>query len=268
MWKHYQPLFPESKYYDYYVEPFLGGGAIYGSYGYHFTTSVLNDANHEIVGIYIELRDNLEQFIDNVRYLVTHYFSIPVDKESRKSYYYDLRTQYWENPHPALLYVLMKLGFNGIWQTCKDSHGLFGTPAGLLNHTEPNQVFNPQLFSQWSAELERTLIQSVDYSQVKVRDNSFIFCDPPYRDSFTTYSTGFDDDEQRRLIMWMRRQVESGNTVAFSNRTVPDDKFFEDLCSDMFDFHYFPVTYTAGRRRKTEDGYEAKPAIEFLARSR
>lgn len=46
------------------------------------------------------------------------------------------------------------------------------------------------------------------------------------------------------------------------------ENFFEDLCEDYFDFHYFPATYTAGRRKKTEDGFEAKPAVEFLALSK
>lgn len=37
---------------------------------------------------------------------------------------------------------------------------------------------------------------------------------------------------------------------------------------DIADFHYFDVIYTAGRRKATAAGYEAKKAREFLAISR
>ena len=42
-----------------------------------------------------------------------------------------------------------------------------------------------------------------------------------------------------------------------------EDNFFEDLQKEnkLVDF---PVTYTAGRRKRTEDGFEAKKAIEIL----
>jgi hypothetical protein len=30
----------------------------------------------------------------------------------------------------------------------------------------------------------------------------------------------------------------------------------------------FPVTYTAGRRKKTDEGFEAKPATELLIRNK
>lgn len=99
-----------------------------------------------------------------------------------------------------------------------------------------------------------------------VSERTLIFCDPPYRDSFTTYGTGFDDQEQERLCHWMNGLVKKGATVLFSNRRVgEDDTFFEDLLDDSFVFYDFPITYTAGRRKRTEDGFEAKKAVEFLA---
>ncbi len=94
-------------------------------------------------------------------------------------------------------------------------------------------------------------------------ENAFIFCDPPYRDSFTSYGTNFDDNAQIRLIAWCRRMHQmSGATVWMSNRDAGDD-FFERHAPDAR-IHRFPVTYTAGRRKRTKTGFEAKPAIEML----
>lgn len=95
-----------------------------------------------------------------------------------------------------------------------------------------------------------------------------VFLDPPYRDSFTNYSTGFNDDSQREMCAYIQELLEAGHRVAMSNRTVEGERFFEDLLGDSMEFHYFDVTYTAGRRKRTEAGFEAKPAREFLAVSR
>jgi DNA adenine methylase len=43
-----------------------------------------------------------------------------------------------------------------------------------------------------------------------------------------------------------------------------DGSDFFDSRKGNFEIHRFPITYTAGRRKKTEDGFEAKPAIEIL----
>jgi dTDP-D-glucose 4,6-dehydratase len=42
-----------------------------------------------------------------------------------------------------------------------------------------------------------------------------------------------------------------------------DENNIEDLLIDKF-----PVTYTAGRRKKTDEGFEAKPATEVLIRNK
>ena len=47
-----------------------------------------------------------------------------------------------------------------------------------------------------------------------------------------------------------------------SNRDVGDN-FFEERVGKN-DMVYFDVTYTAGRRKKTTDGFEAKKAREIL----
>lgn len=266
----YQAVWPDIAQFDSYVEPFFGGGAVmcWVDSVRPDLVCVGNDVNEELVGLLGAVADDVEEFLRSVTRLVRVYLKVD-GNANRKVWYYQQRKLYWKNPTPARLYVLMRLGFNGIWQTCADSKGLFGTPAGLLKHTTIEQVVDKPLIRAWAAKLAHVTMHAGSYEDTPIPSGTaLIYLDPPYRDSFTTYGTVFNDTEQKRLAEWYREQVENGHTVILSNRCVEGDTFFEDLIGDIADLHYFDVTYTAGRRKKTEDGFEAKPARELLAISR
>lgn len=256
MLKHYAAF--DRPDYDVYVEPFFGGGAMF--LNENPKKAIINDINDEIMGIYRMVRDDVDSFISEYAVLVDEYFDLA--QEERKPFYYEQRLKYWADPTTPRLYLLMKLGFNGIWQTCKDSNGMFGTPSGLLNHKDELQILDEANIRDWSKRLDNVEIHSVGFDQLVIPDNSFVFCDPPYRGSFTSYGKDFDDDAQRYLVGWCELQAEK-SAVWLSNREVEGDDFFESLLPGS-EFHYFDVTYTAGRRKKTVDGYEAKRAREIL----
>ena len=269
MLKGYAPLWPRKEY-STYIEPFLGAGAVYSwlcNNTVSFDKVMLNDINHDIMDIFNAVKLDKDEFITNASDIAKSFLAIsPHDKESRKGFYYTLRKSYWDDPQVPTLYILMRLGFNGIWQTCKSSHGLFGTPAGLLNQTRMEQIINPALIGKWYTILQNAELSSMDYSSIPFNPHDcLVYLDPPYRGSFTTYGTGFNDDEQMRLCEWSMEQASNGATVLLANRD-NGDGFFEDILGTHAEFHYFDVTYTAGRRRRTEDGdYDAKTAREFLA---
>jgi DNA adenine methylase len=269
MLRHYEPVWPRHVP-TAYVEPFFGGGAVYGwLHGKKaFGSAYINDINTEIVGLLVEVRDNPVKFTRDVKRLAKPYLALDSHDE-RKKWFYKLRESYWKNPTPARLYLLMRTAFNGIWQTCKASNGLFGTPAGLLNHRRVEQLLNSALIDAWSVALKSTVIECGSYTHITLPDEpALIYLDPPYRDSFTDYSTGFGDQEQRDLADWYRDRANEGHTVILANRCVDGDSFFEDLLGDIGDFHYFDVKYTAGRRKSTEEGFQAKSAREFIVISR
>ncbi len=266
----YLAVWPDMAQFDSYVEPFFGGGAVmcWVDSVRPDLPCVGNDVNKELVGLLRAVGDDVEGFLKSVSRLVSTYLKIS-GVQDRKVWYYQQRKKYWKDPTPARLYVLMRLGFNGIWQTCADSNGLFGTPAGLLKHKTLEQVVDKPLVRAWAAKLSNVTMCDGSYEHTPIPPGkALVYLDPPYRDSFTTYGTVFDDTEQKRLAEWYRELVEEGHTVILSNRCVEGDTFFEDLIGDIADFHYFDVTYTAGRRKKTADGFEAKPARELLAISR
>tara|TARA_B100000035_G_scaffold102700_1_gene87131 strand:+ start:2825 stop:3679 length:855 start_codon:yes stop_codon:yes gene_type:complete len=259
--KHYAPFMPSS--FDTYYEPFFGGGAmfVYVMNNYKPERAVINDINEDVIWIYLAIKHSFTSFTKRLDELEAKY--IPLSKEDRKKFYFDLRHEHawdyqkWDREiEAATLYFLMKTGFNGIYQLNKNTNGRYGTPSGLLN--QKDKVYDRDVLLWWHWALQNVDIKSADWRDAVTDDpNGFFFFDPPYRNSFADYGNGFNEDALLDLIDFADAQ----KRVFVANRA--DDNWFEDK-SKSLDVHYFDITYTAGRRKKTEDGYAAKKAREIL----
>jgi DNA adenine methylase len=271
MLKHYLPIMPKQV--DTYVEPFFGGGAMFCHIveNYQPKKLVINDVNADIVRIYNSIKNDLPEFLVKLDSYCNVY--LPMNKEDRKKYYFEVRHEHaydydkWsEAEEAATLYFLMKTGFNGIFQINNNTNRRYGTPAGLLN--QKDKVYELDIVKWWNQALQNTEVMSGDWKeclkQVPDEDNAFVFLDPPYRDSFTSYGQTFGDDEQEKLIKYVRSRKLS--TAFLCNRDAEDGWFEERLGKLIMD--KFPVTYTAGRRKQTEEGFEAKQATEVLIRNK
>ena len=265
--KHYQGRLPAYGQFTTYIEPFLGGGAVFCDVvnSDEIDNFVINDINPEIISIYQAIKSDVEAFIAMSETLANEWNTR--SEAERKTWYYDLRKQYWSMETGTLatsatLYVLMKTSFNGVWQTNKGNKGLFGTAAGLLNK---KAKIAPDLIRAWSAKLQSTTITCMDYRKMTIPATPcLIYLDPPYRGSFTSYGQDFDDQAQKDLVEWSRDLSVKGHTVILANRDCKDG-FFDEILADATSVHHFDVTYTVGRKKKTNEGYEAKDAIEFIA---
>lgn len=259
--KHYQPYFPVDV--ENYCEPFFGGGAmfIYVMNTYKPSSATINDVNEDVINIYKSIKSNLPEFLDRLDYLQAQY--IPKTKEDRKTYYYEVRHSHaydykkWSKPYEAAtLYFLMKTGFNGIYQLNNNTNGRYGTPSGLLN--QKTTVYDKTVVDWWHNSLQVTNINNGDWKHSCGHPKeTFHFFDPPYRDSFADYGNGFSDRQLIELIKFS----DTCDNVMLSNRD--DDGWFTDNKMGLDSVH-IDVTYTAGRRKKTEDGFKAKKAKEIL----
>ncbi len=265
MLKHYQPFIPDIKSITY-VEPFFGGGAMFGALNPQ--KAIINDVNWEIIDLYRWVKESPLKLLELATYLQEQY--LPLSKEERKKFYYDLRACYWESERglietSAILFFLLKTCFNGIWQGCAQSNGRFGTPCGLLIHDKP--FIDESLVKEWAAMLDKAQLLSEDFSKINVPRGAFVFCDPPYRDSFTSYNTVFGDDKQIELLNWAHFLAQKKNCKVWVSNRDCDDGFWENIGLN-FKLHKFPITYTAGRRKHVHAGgektFEAKPATEVL----
>ena len=259
--KHYAPFMPTA--FDTYYEPFFGGGAMFVHVmnTYQPKNVVINDINSDVISIYKAIKTDLTEFQQRLDSLESQY--LPLSKDDRKKFYFDLRHLHaWEYQEwsktfeAATLYFLMKTGFNGIYQLNKNTNGRYGTPAGLLN--QKDKVYDRDVLKWWNDALQNVEIKSGDWRNAVTNDpNGFFFFDPPYRDSFADYGNGFGDDALTDLLDFADEQ----NLVFVANRA--DDDWFENQSRSM-QVHYFNITYTAGRRKKTDDGFAAKKAREIL----
>lgn len=270
MLKHYKPHMPKTV--DKYFEPFFGGGAmfIHVFNNYKPDEMVINDINTDIVRIYKTIKTDCDSFIKILDNLSQQY--LPLNKENRKEFYYALRHEHaydylkWDTTEEAAtLYFLMKTGFNGIFQVNINTNNRFGTPSGLLN--QKDKVYDKDVVLWWNKALQKTTILSGDWKEttslVKDIPDTFVFLDPPYRGSFTSYGQTFDDNDQKDLVEFAKKFEHT--RVFLCNRDI-DDNFYENILDDLL-INKYPVTYTAGRRKKTEDGFEAKKATEVLIRN-
>jgi DNA adenine methylase len=261
--KYYEQYMPSKM--TSYCEPFFGGGAmfIYVMSRYSPEKVIINDINESITSIYSSIRNDYDVFIDRLNQLESQY--LPLDKPSRKRFYYEIRDEHaWNyekyslrSEEAATLYFLMKTGFNGIFQINKNTNGRYGTPSGLLN--QKDFVYDRKVLKWWNDKLQRTTILSGSWKDAvaKAPSDTFFFFDPPYRNSFADYGNSFNDKCLSELIDFASKK----NQVMLSNRD--DDGWLVDKRKGM-SYTHFDVTYTAGRRKRTEEGYKAKPAREIL----
>jgi DNA adenine methylase len=262
--KHYLPYMPKKI--TTYYEPFFGGGAMFLHVMKNYTpeTAIINDINVDIMRIYAVIKRHVHTFIDIVDTYQADY--IPLSKKDRKAYYFKVRhahaydyTSWTDIKQAATLYFLLKTGFNGIYQINKNTNNRFGTPSGLL--TQKDVIYDKQAVLYWHKLLQHTLIKYGDWSTIPYQDaeGHFVFFDPPYRGSFTSYGQTFVDKDQLRLLEYAKTFKKTG--VFLVNREIGDN-FFDDTAP----LHKIeiPVTYTAGRRKQTAAGYQAKTATEVL----
>lgn len=258
--KHYSELIPKNV--ESYCEPFFGGGAMFLHIRATQSPSkvVLNDINVDVMRIYEMVRDSLSDFERHLISLEEDYLKL--EKSERKKYFYSLRHSHaydyesWSSEkEAATLYFLMKTGFNGIYQLNRNTNGRYGTPCGLLN--QKTEVFSRENLKDWHEALQGVSLMVGDWRNA-IDKEGFVFLDPPYRDSFTSYGQVFSDDDLRDLID-VASECES---VLLCNRE-SEDGFFERE-RGVLSMKKFNVTYTAGRRKATENGFEAKPAVEVV----
>jgi len=263
--KHYKDKIP-ARQYSSYIEPFFGGGAVFCHIANESLAGefILNDVNQDLMDIHRSIKSDCTGFIERAVAISDKWNSLP--SAQRKAWYYQLRADFWtmdkeNNNYASTLYVLMKTGFNGLWQPNKEQGGKYGTAVGLV---DKDARIDPSQIRLWANKLSKATIHSSTYKDIAIPSTpSLIYCDPPYRSSFADYGQGFTDTDHIELIQWCKKQAERGHTVLLANRDCGDGFFTSHL--DGASVHLFEVFYTIGRKKKTESGYQATKASEFVA---
>jgi len=233
-----------------YVEPFLGGGAVFFTLSrqYRFDQCTVCDTNGELILTYQVIQRSVEDLVGELRTLDEEFRKLDID--GQEIFYYSVRDAFnkalpatdfrtfqsgWIQ-RAAQVIFLNRTCFNGLFRVNRT--GEFNVPFG--KYKEPD-ILNEQKLRNAAATLQHTKILHDDFSACGnyADDASFVYLDPPYRplnrsSSFTSYSAGgFSDDDQVRLAEFFRNLDKKGAKVMLSNsdpRNVdPTDSFFDEL---------------------------------------
>lgn len=199
-----------------YIEPFLGGGALY----FHLEPqqSIINDLNPKLYDFYTGIRDNYEIVRAELDKLQVMYQANRVAfnelklkypnhrvEDANETLYYHMRDMYnhlvKEEYSPATIYYFInKTAYSGMIRY--NARGEFNVPFGRY----PN--FNTNMITPNHRDLlKRSVILNGDYKVAfdMAVPNDFIFIDPPYDCIFSDYGNieyregGFGEESHRRL---------------------------------------------------------------------
>jgi len=196
--------------YTRYVEPFLGGGAVF--FQLQPNNAILSDLNNELVETYKTVKTSSDELIDKLK-------ALPVSKEK----YYEIRQ--WK-PESSLdvavrFLYLNRLAFAGMYRV--NSKGQFNVPYG--DGRRVNILWEKNMISHASKVLQRANIVSSDFNDI-MRDTGhgdIVYCDPTYTAShnnngFIRYNENvFKWEDQIRLAQAALGAVGRGATVIVSN---------------------------------------------------
>lgn len=176
------------KKYSSYHELFLGGGAIF--FNLQPKKAYISDINIKLITTYQSIQNEVETIITQLK---TH------QKKHNINYYLDCRKEFNSETDPlriaSLFIYLNKTCYNGLYRVNQKGH--FNVPMG--NYKNPN-ILDEDNLRQCSKILQNTHIKYIDFKSIKPKSNQFFYMDPPYHQTFTSYTkNGFDDNEQINL---------------------------------------------------------------------
>lgn len=233
-----------------YVEPFLGGGAVFFfiAQRYPVPRARLSDINQELVLTYRVVQRDVNGLIERLAQLAERYARL--GDRAREKLYYTVRDEYNADRQiactascsgasigrAAQMIFLNKTCFNGLYRL--NRKGEFNVPWGRYKNP---RILDEENLRNASLLLQRAEILAADFEATcaDVRDGAFVYLDPPYRpisssSSFTAYSRdAFSDAEQIRLATLFRRLHDKGVLLMLSNsdprNKAPADRFFDEL---------------------------------------
>ncbi|MBS1604583.1 MAG: Dam family site-specific DNA-(adenine-N6)-methyltransferase [Bacteroidetes bacterium] len=198
------------KAYNRYIEPFLGGGAVF----FHLQpeNALLGDANADLISAYQALKTNW-RFVK--RSLEYHH------RMHCTKHYYHVRDASPQNllQQASRMIYLNRTCFNGIYRV--NTNGQFNVPIG----TKTAVIMPSDDFEALSKLLQNSEIRHTDFEILidEANENDLIFVDPPYTvrhnlNGFIKYNEKlFSWEDQERLSTALIRAKNRGAKIVSTN---------------------------------------------------
>lgn len=187
MARHILPLIPP---HNIYVEPFFGGGAIYFAKP-KSNVEIINDINHFVVNFFQQTQTNFNALQKRV---VATAFSRGLYKDALVVY---------NNPH---LFTNVDKAWS-FWILCNEGYAAkigtwgYGTKENKRELAVASK--RKQFLQELSDRLALTQIESFDavrLIELRDREETFFYIDPPYIDSAQGHYTGYTHEHYRNLL--------------------------------------------------------------------
>jgi DNA adenine methylase len=199
-----------------YVEPFLGGGAVFFKLNPH--RALLSDSNEELMNCYSLVRDRPDDLLRLLRI-----FSIS------KTKFYEVRKLDPANldnlTRAARLIYLNKLCYNGLYRVNKK--GQFNTPYSGYRNVK---LADRETILAASSALKHAELLTADFARILLdlsQPGDFFYLDPPYPpigkySDFKRYTKAFFNKEDHiRLAKAVHELDRRGNKFLLSNANHP-----------------------------------------------
>ncbi len=266
-----------------YIEPFLGGGAVFFSIfqKYPLQTAYLSDQNPDLVLAYQTIQQNPNWLLESLEKYQKQYEQS--DAAKRKELFLTVRKEFNEKKKQTLsreisdkavlrtaqFIFLNKTCFNGLFRL--NSQGNFNVPHG--RYAKP-AIADEENILAVSGLLQKAEIHHADYSACldHANQNTFVYLDPPYRPisssaNFTSYTdTIFADAEQLKLAQFFRKlDKEQKAKLMLSNsdpqNTKAEDRFFETA------YFGYPIIRVSASRAINSNAEKRGKITEILIRN-
>ncbi len=237
-----------------YVEPFIGGGAVFFEVmqNYNVKSAYISDINKDLILAYQVVQQKPDALLEFLAQYQHDYDNTA--EQNRNDLFLSVRSHFngqrfeinyqhladnWI-PRAAQLIFLNKTCFNGLFRL--NSKGQFNVPFGKYEH--PTILDECNIFAV-SKVLQNVEIRISPYEGCidQAHEKTFVYFDPPYRPisktaSFTTYS-GFEFTESQQIKLahfFKKLDVEKQAKLMLSNSDPKNenaaDNFFERLYND------------------------------------
>lgn len=197
------------KKYGTYYEPFAGGAALF--FNVRPERAVLGDMNADLVAMYTAVKANVEEVIRRLTFYANAH---------DKDFYYLVRDKWNKGDlvansfeRAAAFIYLNRTCFNGLWRVNKQ--GAFNVPMG--DYKNPKIVDADNLRAAAHA-LRNVALRTGSYIDTleDVRAGDFVYLDPPYDETFNSYTSDGVFDQQT-LAMAVELLAERGAHIMLSN---------------------------------------------------
>ncbi len=237
-----------------YIEPFVGGGAIF--FYLLPETAILIDVNKELINSFNIIKNNVSELIKSLK-----------NHKNEKDYYYEVRSKD-RNPKEynklsdvtkaSRTIYLNRCCFNGLYRV--NSKGQFNVPFG--KYKSPKFCDEKNLNAVHKALKNVKLINNsfeicLDFAE----KDDFIYFDPPYvpisrSANFTSYTKGnFSKEDQIRLFNVYKNLDERGCKVMLSNS-------YSDFILGLYKDYQINILYA--KRAINSDGSKRGKIKELL----